>query len=213
MDVAEALVLRKTVRRFEKEGLILQREQIEEMLALAALAPSELGLKPWRFVVVRDSARRESLYECCYRQELIREASAIIIVCGDTLAFQEAQNRACAEAKEGTAKNQDANDYADLLKRFYTSDQYQRFMLALRSPSACAMALMLVATERGIGSCPIYHVDEACLRREFGIPDHWVVVMLCALGMPAGDAQAFEKTEKTDVQGVVWHEGVETMRF
>jgi len=213
MDVAEALALRKTVRKFEKDGLILTRDQIEEMLALATLAPSECGLKPWRFVVVRDSARKEALYECCYRLELVREASAIVIVCGDTLAFLNAPEETFEGGGADATKHDGTGDYLKMLKRFNSSSEYQRFMLAVRSPSACAMALLLVATERGVGSCPIFYYDEACLRKEFGIPDQWAIVMLCALGMPAAGAETFEKPDKSDVKAFVWHEGVEPMRF
>jgi len=213
MDVVEALMLRKTVKRFEKEGLILTREKIEEMLALAMLTPTEFGLRPWRFVVVRDSARKEALYECCYRLDLVREASAVVVVCGDTLAYQDTLFERRGTGDQGTGTHEGGYDRVQALKEYYASDDYRRFLLAVRSSSACAMALMLVATERGIGSCPIFLYDEARLREEFGIPDHWVVVLLCAFGMPAAGAEAFEKPEKQDAKAVIWHEGVEVMRF
>ncbi|NOZ01089.1 MAG: nitroreductase family protein, partial [Deltaproteobacteria bacterium] len=81
MDVSEAVRRRRTTEFFEPDGLLLSRDEIEMLIRDACLAPSEYNLQPWRFVVVRDLERKESLYECTDRQEKIRGASAVIIVC------------------------------------------------------------------------------------------------------------------------------------
>ena len=55
MKVSEALATRKTVRAFKSDPV--SRETIEEMLALAARAPSGGNLQPWRVYALLGEAR------------------------------------------------------------------------------------------------------------------------------------------------------------
>jgi nitroreductase len=57
MKVSEALATRKTVRAFKSDPV--PRETIEQMLTLAARAPSGGNLQPWRVYALLDDARDE----------------------------------------------------------------------------------------------------------------------------------------------------------
>jgi nitroreductase len=57
MKVSEALATRKTVRAFKSD--LVPRETIEQMLTLAARAPSGGNLQPWRVYALLGDARDE----------------------------------------------------------------------------------------------------------------------------------------------------------
>jgi nitroreductase len=56
---------------------------------------------------------------------------------------------------------------------------------ALRSACLAAMALMLAAQARGLGTAALSGFDVDRVRREFGIDERYVPVMLVAVGHPA----------------------------
>jgi len=48
-----------------------------------------------------------------------------------------------------------------------------------------AQSILLAATERGLGGCMIGSVDRAGIRRDFGIPERYDLLLVVALGAPA----------------------------
>lgn len=71
----QLLVWRRDVRRFRREPL--PKDKIEELIALACLAPSVGLSEPWRFVIVEDEARRAAIrrnFELCNAQALAAQS-------------------------------------------------------------------------------------------------------------------------------------------
>jgi nitroreductase len=50
MDVLQAIKERRSIRAFKSDPV--SRDKVEEVLRLAALAPSAINLQPWEFTVV-----------------------------------------------------------------------------------------------------------------------------------------------------------------
>src|SRR5215472_5729824 len=73
----ELLVWRRDVRQFLQDPL--PSGTIEELIAMACLAPSVGLSEPWRFVVVEDGARRAAIrrnFELCNAQALAAQSRA-----------------------------------------------------------------------------------------------------------------------------------------
>lgn len=73
----ELLIWRRDVRRFLRDPL--PKGKIEELIALACLAPSVGLSEPWRFVIVEDEARRAAIrrnFELCNAQALAAQSRA-----------------------------------------------------------------------------------------------------------------------------------------
>lgn len=208
MTVKEILQRRRSVRRFEAEGLLLTRESLESLIEDACAVPSDHNLQPWRFIVVRDRARKEDLYDCAGRQEKVRQASAVVIVCGDAAADRRAAEEARDRVAAGALAPGDEARFLAEVKAAYEGNDLARFTLAVRDPAFAAMALMLLATERGIGSTPIGRFDAAALRRAFQIPDRYFPVLLVALGLPALDMPPLPRRQRLPASRVVFHEGM-----
>lgn len=221
MEVSEALRSRRSTKAFEPDGLLLGREVLEDLIFEATRAPSEFNLQPWRFLVVRDRERKQALYDCCFKQEKIRQASALIVVCGDTRGWERAEKAAEELIESGycdagspvqpgqqsiSVSQNDARALAERIKNTYLRDERARTAMAYRNPALVAMNLMLVATERGIASCPIAGFSEPQLRRAFEIPDRFVPVVIVALGMPSLVAGRQPAKPRRPLFEVVYHE-------
>ena len=59
---------------------------------------------------------------------------------------------------------------------------------AIRSASLAAMTMMLAAEARGLAACALTGFDPERVRREFGVGDRYIPVMLLAVGYPTGEA-------------------------
>lgn len=82
MTVTQAISARYSCRNYSKEKTP-SREQIEELLECARLAPSAVNRQPWRFVVIRhdDEAGRRAVLDS-YPREWMATAPCYIVVCG-----------------------------------------------------------------------------------------------------------------------------------
>lgn len=206
MTVQQALKRRRSARHFEPEGILLPREEIEDLILEACLAPSEFGVQPWRFVVVRDRERKQTLYECAFRQDMVRQASAVIIVCGDTRVDALIGAEFDRRVREGAATVEEAQERRELVRRTLEAGPRARFEMAVRAPSFAAMTLMLLATERGLASAPIAGFAEDAVRRAFSIPDRYLPVLLVALGLPSLDHPLPVRAPRLPPEAVIFHE-------
>lgn len=206
MDVIEAMHRRRSTRRFEPEGLLLPREMIEELIEDATLAPSDLDLQPWRFVVVRDRERKEILYQCAMRQEILRDAAAVIIVCGDLRGYEAAGRVAAGWAGSGVVHPEDADKVAGSIRKTYADNDRARWLLATRGPCFATMSLMLLALERGIATTPIVMFNDDAVRRAFSIGERFIPLALLAMGMPSTSEVQPPRIPRVSIGEIVFHE-------
>jgi nitroreductase len=76
MDVFEAILGRRSIRRFRDEPL--EEGQLETLLEAARWAPSAGNVQPWRFVVVTSDDVKEQLAVDSYGQMFMAEAPVIV---------------------------------------------------------------------------------------------------------------------------------------
>ncbi|UCE28078.1 MAG: nitroreductase family protein [Candidatus Coatesbacteria bacterium] len=76
MDVLEAILGRRSIRRFLDEPL--EEGQIEKLLEAARWAPSGGNMQPWRFVVVANGDVKKQLAADSYGQRFVAEAPVVI---------------------------------------------------------------------------------------------------------------------------------------
>lgn len=89
--MVDAIKKRRSIRRFKP--VQVTDDQIEILLEAARLAPSGSNVQPWRFLIVRDQELKKRVQEACYGQELIGEASIVLICCGDLLSWKKTRVR------------------------------------------------------------------------------------------------------------------------
>jgi nitroreductase len=72
---------RRSVRRYA--GTTVTDAEIRDLLEAAMAAPSAVARDPWDFVVVRGRAALTQLADVLPNGQMLREADAAIVVCGD----------------------------------------------------------------------------------------------------------------------------------
>jgi len=80
MEVKRAIRERRSVRSYEKKEV--PEEKIERVLEAARLAPSASNRQLWKFIVVRDEARRQKISKAASNQNFIAEAPVVIAAVG-----------------------------------------------------------------------------------------------------------------------------------
>ncbi len=81
MDMLELIRGRRSIREYKKDSP--SDDQIDTLLEAARWAPSGLNNQPWRFLVIKDRARREGLSVFTKYGDIIRDAPVAIVVCMD----------------------------------------------------------------------------------------------------------------------------------
>jgi len=74
----EVIKKRCSIRKhMEKQ---VEKEKLDKVLEAARLAPSAVNKQPWRFIVVTDPKRKESLRAACNNDWFVK-APVIILAC------------------------------------------------------------------------------------------------------------------------------------
>ena len=81
MSISEAIRARRSIRRY-KPGVEIPREDFQKILEAAMMAPSACNSRPWEFVVVIDRQILEGITKGMTYTQMLKTASAAIIVCG-----------------------------------------------------------------------------------------------------------------------------------
>ena len=85
MDVKEAIIRRRSIRKFETDRPVSDAD-IATIVEAGRQAPSWKNDQPWRFVVVRDPDLRERVAQCLPETNpaagTVRAASAVIVLVG-----------------------------------------------------------------------------------------------------------------------------------
>ncbi len=82
MDALDAILTRRSVRKFKKDPV--DDKQIKTLLTAAMSAPSAGDQRCWRFVVVTDRETLDGLREYHPYADPVLQAPLAIVVCGDT---------------------------------------------------------------------------------------------------------------------------------
>jgi nitroreductase len=79
MEVLDAVEQRRSIRRYKNKEI--EEEKLRNVLEAARLAPSASNRQEWKFVVVRDPAKRAELTAMTYGQRWVGQAPVIIVAC------------------------------------------------------------------------------------------------------------------------------------
>ncbi len=84
-DAISVIHSRKSVRKYTEQQV--SKEQLETAIRAAMAAPTARNQQPWRFVVITQKEALNQLAEVAPNGKMLKEASAAIIVCGDSERF------------------------------------------------------------------------------------------------------------------------------
>ncbi len=81
MDALEAILTRRSIRRFTSEPV--PDDMIRVFLESAMMAPSAGNQQPWHFIVIREKEKLLAIAGYHPYAQMLREAPLAIVVCGD----------------------------------------------------------------------------------------------------------------------------------
>jgi nitroreductase len=183
MNVFDAIRQRISANKFDTHRP-LTTEEIRDLVAFATQAPSTLNTQHWRFVAVTRQENRERLKALAYNQQKVADAPVVFIVLGDLRAHEKLAAILARSVAAGILDQAIADGWVASAARSYADPAPARDE-AIRSASLAAMTLMLAAEARGFVSGPMIGFDPEGVKREFGISDRYVPVMLICVGHAA----------------------------
>lgn len=192
MTAEEVMLERASVRKYQR-GAEIPKQDLDEILKLAASAPSSWNLQHWRFLVIQDQANKEKLLPIAYNQQQVVDASAVIVVLGDLEADKEADNVYGPSVAAGNMPKEAADTLIGNIRNAYANVPGIGQAEAIRNASFAAMQLMLAAKAKGYDTVPMGGYNAEALIREFNIPARYIPVVMLPLGVAAAPAHATDR--------------------
>ncbi len=173
LSVHEAIETRRSIKGFDPD-FTMPAEHVQTLLEHAILSPTAFNLQHWRFVNVTDPALRKAIHEAAGDQPQVTDASLLLVLCFDRLAWEKDPARYWRNAP------QEVQDYVvPLIDQYYRGREQVQRDEGMRSCGIAAMNLMLMARELGYDSCPMDGFDFDAVARLINLPaDHEISLML-----------------------------------
>jgi len=146
------------------------------MLSLAMLSPTAFNIQHWRFVWVRDPARRAAIREQAWGQAQVTDASVLLVLCADLAAWERGPSY-------WQGAPQPVVDFlVPAIDVYYRGKPQVQRDECMRSLGLAAMSLMLLAREFGYDSCPMDGFDFEAVGRLINLPQDHVIGLMLAMG-------------------------------
>ncbi len=210
MDVIQAIKERRSINFFET-GRALPDDKLRELLETANLSPSSFNLQPWRVIVVRDPERKKALRVCAMNQPKVEEASAVLITVADPEGVEKNMGKMLDSWEElGYIKREMRNTYEEMIRNLYgAKDSLTRKYFAVKNAALFSMCLMLAAKGLGLDTHAMDGFDEACVKKEFNIPEDKIIPMLIAVGNLRTGAALLPRAFRRNIDEFVSYETYE----
>ena len=176
MELIDAIQSRRSHKVFD-ESHKLTPSEIDKLMKLAILSPTAFNIQHWRFVIITDQKLRQQIRKVSWDQSQVTDASLLIVLTGDLMAWNKNPKRYWKNAPE---KVQDYLIPA-IFDYYHGKPQVQRDDV-MRSCGMAAMNLMLAAKDLGYDSCPMDGFDFEQVSKLLELPEDHIPAMFVAIG-------------------------------
>ncbi|USG66258.1 nitroreductase family protein [Brevibacillus ruminantium] len=181
LTTEQVMEARHSVRKYDASQAI-PRGVLNEILRLAATAPSSWNLQHWRFLVVTDQTHKERLLPIAYGQQQVVDAPAVIVILADLEADKSALPIYNDSLAKGLVNEQVRDTLVAQIENAYRDNPQLARDEAIRNSSLAAMQLMLAAKAKGYDTCPMGGFDRDALIQAFNIPGRYLPSMIITVG-------------------------------
>lgn len=204
MNFNEVLTLRRAVNFFDPDKNISDTV-LKDIVEDAAKAPSSFNLQPWKLVIVRDPEKKARLRNLAFDQPKVTEAPVVFMLLADRTGWKEG-NTMFEKCFQNNMSPDLRDWFVDITKALYggTSDASQAF--ANKNAALFGMSLMYAATCRGLHTHPMDGFDQKRVRKEFDIPDNYLIPMIIAMGYLKEDVTIKPKSWRSSFEEIVLKE-------
>ncbi len=174
MHIKEIIQQRRSIKKFDPDYVINQ-DEIDDILSHAILSPTAFNIQNWRFVVVKDKSLRQKIRVVSWDQAQVEEASLLIVLVADLMAWNKNPNRYWKDAPKPV------QDYlVPAIHQYYSGKPQVQRDEAMRSCGMAAMNIMLYAKSMGYDTCPMDGFDFEKVAEILNLPqDHTPVMFVC----------------------------------
>ncbi|MDH4584197.1 nitroreductase family protein [Pseudomonas sp. BN415] len=182
MHIDEAIRSRRAIKGYDTNHSI-SREEKDELLQLALLAPTAFNLQHVRLVEVSDPALRQRIRDVAWNQAQVTEASMLVIVCARLDAWEKDAARVWAEAPLPV------QDFmAGAIDNYYRDKPRVQRDEVMRSCGLVAQTLMLAARGKGLDTCPMDGFDFDAVADLIRLPENHAIGLMVAVGKQTAPA-------------------------
>lgn len=176
MNVLEAIEARRAIKFFDPAHRMTQQEE-DRLMNAVRLTPTAFNIQHGRYVIVRDPALRRQIREVAWNQAQMTDASLLVVVCADIMAWSKQPERYWSHAPEAVR-----DGLVSAMRQYYTDHHQVQRDEAMRTCGLAAMTLMLAAQDLGYDSCPLDGFDFDAVARLIDLPDDHLISMIVAVG-------------------------------
>ena len=176
MDTFEAIYQRRSIKHFDPDHEMPDAD-VKQLLEAALQSPTSFNIQNWRFIVVRDKERKQKLREAAYFQSQVEEASAVIIMAADLMAWDADPERYWVNAPEEVA-----SQLVNMIGPFYRNNPELQRDEAMRSVGIAGQTVMLAAKAMGYDSCPMIGFTPEQVAKIIELPDNHVLGLMIMVG-------------------------------
>ncbi|MFZ8943568.1 MAG: nitroreductase family protein [Methylophilaceae bacterium] len=181
MELQQAIQERRSHKLFDKTHQLSSNE-IDRLMQLAILSPTAFNLQHWRFVIVTDQKLREKIRKVSWDQSQVTDASLLIVLTGDLMAWDKEPERYWKNAP------QTSRDYLiPAIHDYYHGKPEVQRDEVMRSCGMAAMNLMLAAKDLGYDSCPMDGFDFNEVAKLIKLPEDHIPAMFVVIGKSIKD--------------------------
>ncbi|MGZ9816746.1 nitroreductase family protein [Peribacillus simplex] len=186
-DFKEIVTGRRSIKNYDK-SVKISREEMEEILTLATLAPSSVNMQPWRFLVIDSPEGKATLAPLArFNQNQVETSSAVIAVFGDMNNFDNGEEIYGKAVDLGLMPLEVKENILASFSGYFekiTSEEMKEVVLV--DGGLVSMQLMLAARAYGYDTNPIGGYEKDQIAEAFGLDkDRYVPVMLISIGKAA----------------------------
>ncbi|NDB33357.1 MAG: nitroreductase family protein [Nitrososphaeria archaeon] len=176
MDTFEAIESRRAIKSFDPNYTI-PKQEIDKILSAAILSPTSYNIQNWRFVIITNKETKAKLRAASWNQAQVTDASVVIVLCADLLAWKKDPARYWKNAPKAT------QDYLvpAIIEAYEGQDQFQRDE-AIRSCGMAAQTIMLAAKAMNYDSCPMIGFIPEEVAKIINLPQDHIIPMMITIG-------------------------------
>jgi nitroreductase len=188
ISAIDVMQTRGSVRKYQP-GVEMPQADLEEILTLAAKAPSSWNLQHWRYLVISSPEQKQKLLPIAYNQEQVVDACVTVAILGDLEANKTAHQIYGEALNAGQITKEIHDNMVSQVDGAYANNPQLARDEAIMNASLSAMQLMLAAKAKGYDTCPMGGFSREALIKEFNIPERYIPVMLISIGKAATPAR------------------------
>lgn len=188
-DFNEIVYGRRSIKVYDPTVKI-SREEMEEILAKATLAPSSINMQPWRFVVIDSEEGKATLGDLAkFNKDKVLSSSAVIAVFADMNSSDYADEIYGKAVELGympaEVKDFQLNAIKPMIAALPESAVRETIVL---DAGLVSMLLMLVARAHGYDTNAIGGYEKDKIAKAYGLDEkRYVPIMLITIGKAANE--------------------------